>query len=300
MTARANHRFDQVLRLTRDKAFRDDFLLEVFHYNQPFDIPHCHDFDEMVLVEKGSGLHITEDGDIPIFRGDIFLIKAGRPHNYENVKNLEIVNMLFVPDALDMPLYDLKNTSGYYSFFEARPQLRGAYRSKSRMTLNEEQFRHAQEIILEIEREQKKNEPGNRYIRAVAFMRLIGLVCRAFSEADHKPSDDLGQISRVIRFFEQNFSRPVRLEELTPLCGRSVSSVVRLFREALGQSPIDYLINLRLEKAAAQLRDTDAPIGEIAAATGFSDSNYFSKMFRRKFEQSPRGYRNQFRRDAPA
>jgi len=293
-------KFSSVYVLTRKEAFRDDFPLEVFHFKQPFEIPHCHDFEEMVLVEKGSGLHITEEGEFPIFRGDIFLIKAGHPHTYENVKNLEIVNMLFLPELLMLPQFDLKNTSGYYAFFETRPLLRGRYRSQSRLTLTEEQLRRAQELILEIEQEEKRNDPGYRYFCVVAFMRLIGLVCRAFSEVERKPDNHLAQINRIIRFFEQNYPQPVRLEDLAVLCGKSTSSVVRLFREALGQSPIEYLIHLRLEKAAARLRSEEQTVSEIAAATGFPDSNYFSKMFSRKFELSPRAYRQQYRRQSGA
>ena len=291
-----NSIFEKVELLARRWVFPDNFLLQVFHFRQPLDVvPHYHDFDEIVLVENGSGLHVTEYGSYPIFRGDIFLIKAGHAHTYENIKNLEIVNMLLVPEALNLPLGDLKETSGYYTFFEERPQLRNRYRAESSLKLNDKQLLQAEEIILEIESEQKKNETGSRYFRSVAFMRLIGLICRAYSEQEHKPSDDLAKISRVLRFFEQNYSEQLRLEDLVPVCGRSVSAMIRFFREALGQSPIDYLINLRLEKAAALLRGCDITISEIAAAVGFTDSNYFSKMFSRKFELSPREYRKQFK-----
>lgn len=268
--------------------------LKVFNYRQPFDIVHSHDFHEMVLVRKGSGRHLTEDGSYPIYRGDIFLVRPGHAHTYEEVKNLEIVNILYLPEVLNLPLYDLTDTSGYYAFFETRPRLRGRYRDRNRLTLNEEQLRQAEEIILEIEQEQRRKTPGNEYFRRVAFMRLIGLVCRAFSESESRPSGELTEISRIIRFFEQNYARPIRLEDLPPLCGKSVSSIVRLFREGLGQSPIEYLINLRLEKGAALLRRKTMTVAAIAAATGFSDSNYFTKMFSRKFALSPREYRKDY------
>ena len=292
MTPTAHSRFKSVLVLGAGEIGEPG--LKVFDYRQPFDIVHSHDFHEMVLVRKGSGRHLTEDGSYPIYRGDIFLIRPGHAHTYEEVKNLEIVNILYLPEALNLPLYDLTDTSGYYAFFETRPQLRGRYRDRSRLTLNEAQLRQAEEIILEIEQEQRKNAPGNEYFRRVAFMRLIGLVCRAFSENESRPSDELTEISRILRFFEQNYARPLRLEDLSPLCGKSVSSIVRLFREALGQSPIEYLINLRLEKGAALLRRKTMTVAAVAAAAGFNDSNYFTKMFSRKFALSPREYRKQF------
>ncbi len=74
---------------------------------------HDHAFHEMVLVREGSGLHITDDYTTTIHRGDIFLILPGRRHTYENVKNLVITNILYIPEKLNLPLYDLKNTAGY-------------------------------------------------------------------------------------------------------------------------------------------------------------------------------------------
>ena len=67
-----------------------------------------------------------------------------------------------------------------------------------------------------------------------------------------------------------------------------------MFREMLGTSPIDHLLNLRLEKGARRLRDGSESIIEIAVGCGFGDGNYFSKMFRRKFGVSPRDYRKRF------
>jgi len=46
-----------------------------------------------------------------------------------------------------------------------------------------------------------------------------------------------------------------------------------------------------MEKAAKMLRETSDPITEISYSVGFQDTNYFSKMFRRKYNDSPREYR---------
>ena len=58
-------------------------------------------------------------------------------------------------------------------------------------------------------------------------------------------------------------------------------------------SPVAYLNRLRLEHAAELLRTTGWPVSEIAARCGFPDSNYFTRVFRLSFAQSPRTYRNQ-------
>ncbi|MBN2642425.1 MAG: helix-turn-helix domain-containing protein [Victivallales bacterium] len=284
-----NQRFEPVLTLPVGRLCESGLL--VMDYRQPFDVIHSHDFYELVLVRNGLGLHVLRDGKYAIRRGDIFLVRPGQAHTYEDVKNLDIVNILFLPDKLKLQFDDLPDTAGYYSLFEAGPRLSRRYRSQSPLSLNDAQLKLAEEIIMEIQLEQKRKAPGHEYFRKVAFMRLIGMLCRAFSDKDNSSSEELAGISRIIRYFEQHYPHCIKLEDLCPVCGKSVSTIVRLFREGLGRSPIEYLIALRLEKAAVKLAESDASITEIASAVGFEDSNYFSKMFRRKYGVPPRTYR---------
>ena len=68
-------------------------------------------------------------------------------------------------------------------------------------------------------------------------------------------------------------------------------SFVRHFRAATGLTPQEYLIKLRLEEAAILLQNPDLSIAEAALQSGFNDSNYFSRLFRKKNNISPRSYR---------
>ena len=66
---------------------------------------------------------------------------------------------------------------------------------------------------------------------------------------------------------------------------------MRASTRALGQAPIDYLIERRLGAAMRLLRETDRPITDIALETGFSDSNYFARQFRRRTGTTPSAFR---------
>jgi len=61
----------------------------------------------------------------------------------------------------------------------------------------------------------------------------------------------------------------------------------------MGSSPIAHLIQLRVNRAATLLRQTGDSVTDIAFRVGFSDSNYFTRQFRRIMGRSPRAYRNQ-------
>ena len=73
----------------------------------------------------------------------------------------------------------------------------------------------------------------------------------------------------------------------------SESNLLRIFKEATGQTPIDYRLRLRIKHAMRLLCDTDDPISRIASQVGFSDSNYFTRQFRTIIGTTPRAYRQQ-------
>ena len=69
------------------------------------------------------------------------------------------------------------------------------------------------------------------------------------------------------------------------------SAFIRLFRQCTGHTPLNYLMNLRLEEACSMLQYDEDTLEEIAGKTGFGDRNYFSRIFSRKLNCSPARYR---------
>ena len=65
-----------------------------------------------------------------------------------------------------------------------------------------------------------------------------------------------------------------------------------IFKQATGQSFVQYLTDLRMDRALELLRETDSKTYEIAQRIGYDEPNYFSYVFKRKFGESPSQYRN--------
>ena len=80
--------------------------------------------------------------------------------------------------------------------------------------------------------------------------------------------------------------------DLAKRCGLSVDHFIRLFKEATGQSPARYRLELRLTNAARLLTNTPKSIEQIADETGFADRFHFSKAFKKYFETAPGHYRS--------
>ena len=87
---------------------------------------------------------------------------------------------------------------------------------------------------------------------------------------------------------EEYFLKPVSLDELAKLSGRSLSAFKRDFKLVFDDSPRHWIINRRLEHARLLLAGTDLNVGEICLQAGFDNFSYFSQIFKKRYGRSPR------------
>lgn len=90
---------------------------------------------------------------------------------------------------------------------------------------------------------------------------------------------------------ETHFTEPIRLAHLARKIHRSAPYLCEQFKRHFGMSVIDYVIRLRLQRAAYLLCDHNKSIGEIAIQVGYDDIYHFSKLFKKRYGQSPRAHR---------
>lgn len=98
-------------------------------------------------------------------------------------------------------------------------------------------------------------------------------------------------LSRIEQFVDERLSADIPLEQLAAIASLSVDHFVRAFDQAIGMTPHHYLVERRLERSRALLRDSSLAVGEIAQACGFSSPTHFSVMFHRRYGISPSRYR---------
>lgn len=99
------------------------------------------------------------------------------------------------------------------------------------------------------------------------------------------------RMQKILRFIEEHFPEDITLSDLSASADISKSECSRCFKISLNTTPYKYLVEYRLSKAAELLRETDEPVGNIAAAVGFHQMSYFGKCFKEKTGYSPKTYR---------
>ncbi|MCF7688789.1 MAG: AraC family transcriptional regulator [Cephaloticoccus sp.] len=278
-------------RLKATEVFADpNFRLRVMRVplQGPGAKPHAHEFEELVVIVGGRGTHRIGDEEYPIELGEVFVVLRGMSHHYLAVKGLSLINILYDPRRFRLPRADLGALPGYHALFEIEPRLRQKERFKNRLKLPVDELGQFLNIVAEIERELVDRNPGYRFMATAHFERLLGFISRSYTNVSKPVAQPVTQISEVLAYLERHYAKPLTVEDLARVAGMSPTSLFRLFKEIMDRSPIDYLIHLRIDKAAQLLRRGGLRVGEVSGAVGFNDSNYFARQFRRITGRSPR------------
>ena len=92
---------------------------------------------------------------------------------------------------------------------------------------------------------------------------------------------------------ENNYAREITVEELAGICKLNRSYFSKLFKDNMGCPPQEFLIRLRLSKAADLMKGTGKSIGDISAMCGYPNQLHFSRAFKQRYGVSPREWRAQ-------
>lgn len=100
-------------------------------------------------------------------------------------------------------------------------------------------------------------------------------------------------IKEAITFIEQNFQNDISVEDIANVCGLNRSYFGKIFKNAVGKSPQDFLLNYRMIKALELLKLTKLSVTDIGNAVGYPNPLHFSRAFKNVYGISPRTWRNQ-------
>ena len=98
-------------------------------------------------------------------------------------------------------------------------------------------------------------------------------------------------MEHALQYMQEHYREAVRVKDVADFVGLNRSYLTNSFKKILGETPQEYLIRLRMEKAEELLKTTQEPVAEIAALVGYEDPLTFSKVFKRERGISPKEYR---------
>jgi len=260
---------------------------------------HRHAFHEMVYIYQGYGIHSTEQGEYAIGPGDLLLVRPGTWHSYSDRQNMSLVNIMFDLGKIVPMTSPLKKDPVFRAFFELAPTLADDFRFQNKLTLSHEHREICEklthDLIYEVESRPRCWETNLSALLIKLFVQIV----RACDSGRQSSTRNLVKLDHILAYLNQKYRARLVMLDLAEANGLSLKNMERLFRSAVQCTPLEYLNRLRLKEVERLLTTSDMAISEIADQTGFYDSNYLAKMFRKKYAISPRDFRKQSQMPRP-
>lgn len=266
------------------------------HFIRPGFEEHLHDCVEAVIVAKGSGTHLICGREYAASAGDVFVINPGVSHGFSKAENLVLYNVSYKEEALSAMGRELQQLRGYQTLFllgPSRPE--EPFQCRLRLTLKDLKWATgiADSMIYEIASASQGAEP---LLRAY-FMELVVGLSRIYERSGKAADigDGLELAAKIASHIERHFAEEISFEELAKKSFVSGRHLRRVFMKYCHLSPMDYLMQLRVKRAAELLESTSLRVSEVAFQSGFSEGNYFARQFKRVAGLTPRQYRARLR-----
>ncbi len=144
---------------------------------------------------------------------------------------------------------------------------------------------------------EQEGSAGKLYAQTAAQMLAVHLL-RHYTSAPREIEElsqglTRHQIKRVMDFTLAHLDQDLSLEALAQQIGFSAYHFARLFRQATGESPHQFVLRQRIERAQRLLAETDVPLAHVALECGFANQSHLSLVFKRHLGLTPRAYRQQ-------
>ncbi|MEG1481287.1 AraC family transcriptional regulator [Clostridium sp.] len=245
---------------------------------------HCHDdFVELSFITSGSVDYLIEGKKFTLKKGQVLISNPGIYH-------MELFNEQTNCTELHIGISNVSPNS---------KSNRIDIRDSNILTLN----KHKDELLLccsEIVDEQKGSKPSYPFMLKALVMKLLVLLDRELNEENYevvehdisfKSREKKALVKNITEYLSINYVKDISLETLSKNMYLSPVYISKIFKEIMGDSPINYLIKIRLSKAKELLNDSSIPIKTVAKMVGYNDPYYFSKLFKKYYGISPNKFK---------
>ncbi len=252
-------------------------------------------YTELAIITGGTALHHSPAGAAPISTGDVLSIPIGHAHGYSDCEQLSLINVMFDPEEMALPPQWQSQIPGYDSAFAFQAHSSAAAGFVSSFRLSEGALARAIELCSRIHDEIVERRAGYRVAAKALFCMLMVELCRREGASESPVSDVMIRLSGLLAWLDRHYAERISTATMAERAHMSRSTLERSFRAAFSISPRDFLIAVRLRKAAGLLQHSDADIAEVAAKVGIEDPSYLARLFKKHRGLSPSSYRKRTR-----
>ena len=231
---------------------------------------HNHEFDELVIVEHGHGLHVINGKPLFIQQGDVFLVRGHDYHFYDDLGTLKLTNILINPNRHFTLLKNMEellkpiSASDLGSYIWLAPSIR-------------------QECNLIIE--QLFNLDNTIGHREYLFFKLL-IIIKQYKRQSPK-NNTRYKLHLLLNHLQENCFDEYDWHNIAQRFHLTTRTMFRHIKQATGLTPENYIKRLRLMSARLKIRESDMTITEISLLCGFVNSTHFTTLYKKTFGITP-------------
>lgn len=238
---------------------------------------HHHAFFEVnyVLKAQGNCYYVEGDDMYPLHSNTLFISRPHRPHQIVSDKGLHLLYVAFDVQTKQGFLEQLLNGQSVHTFDEENAV--GLLWKSLLHIANTPQLLHY-----------------DTQLHDTAYALLCLLLNTYLQQPLHEQRDIMYHdiVTRAIHYIDCHLHTPLKLSDVAQQLHVSERHLSRLFKEQTKIVYSDYVRQQKVYYAAKLLRETNAPIKEVAEAAGFASIHYFTKVFKTCMRETPRDFRH--------
>ncbi|BBF45324.1 DNA-binding response regulator, AraC family [Lachnospiraceae bacterium KM106-2] len=281
----------------KENATHGDFMFPFVKYGEQNPccytcIPmHWHEEMEIVIIEEGV-LEVSVDLNSFIAKeGDIILIMPYMLHSFKQYQHEKFVanTILFHMSIMNHLTTDACAVKYFTPFMDHK------YEVPYVLTNRDKGYQGVHTCLREImQTYDEKRECYELMIKAQLYKLFVQFFRNVFVKKKNEvigKTDTIKNVKAVIDYIEQHYMEPITVDELAEIVNFSKHYFMCFFKKSIGMTCVNYLNEYRLNIATDLLANSDMTIMEIASKVGIGNVSYFNRVFKSKFEVTPKQYR---------
>lgn len=273
---------DQTYDITYEDLNPTFLFIYTFERNEDEANYHNHDFMELSIILKGKGTFYINGEYYPVKEGDLVFLNPGTYHK----------SLVTSPDN---PAKECYIAFSNFQFTGSPEDHIPLPNHQEILHMHAALRQKITKICGAMQEEYLTCRPGQYFMLKSYVIQLLLILLREEQDAKDRVNGCIFEstnkkyvVTRIIQYLNQHYREKISLDQIAQNMYLSTFYISKIFKSETGDTPINYLIHLRMEKARELLEDPEPlSIQDIAAYVGYDDAYHFSKLFKKHFRIAP-------------
>ena len=255
----------------------------------PYVTAHWHEEAVFTRIEKGSCTYQIHLETYDVEEGDLIFIPPAVLHAISNEKEerMQSETYVFHMDFLGAKAADI------CAIRYLNPLMNQKLIPPFVIKKGHPLYEKAADLFEDINTEYDKKTPGYEIAIKSYLLQLVAALipyCTRNTEADAILTEHAKKLKEVLSYIDAYYMEELTISGLAGICFFSEYYFMRFFKKYMGMSCVQYIKNVRLERAADQFENGETNTLEVALSCGFSNLSYFHREFKKKYGMTPKRF----------